>query len=931
VYLSGNKKINISKVKSIIMKKLLILVKVIIGLFISFYAFTQTDESSQYLWKKVVIGGGGYVTGVIFSEAQPDLIYSRTDVGGAYRWDQASLSWVQLLDFVSRDSAGMRCVESIAADPTDSGRVYIAAGGSLSDAVGGIYWSTDQGKTLTYVNTTFKMAGNNAGRGIGERLMVDPNSPNILFFASRNKGLFKSADYAKTWTKTTLPVTTTTDGVGLCFVTFDRNSSAFGNPTNDIYVGVSRKGDNLYKSNDAGETWNVVAGTPSTLQPHGAAFDTSGIMYFTYGSGSGPGVDGTGAVWKYNTKTLVWKNITPSGSWGGFGGISTDKEKPDILMVATAVNWGGGAKIYRSTNGGTTWKTVSDSWSQQPLDAPYMGTGTGNWIESMKIDPFNSDRVMYCTGAGIWAGNDVTKNDLSQTTHWITAVKGIEEAGAYHITSAPAGAVLFTQFGDINGFRHEDLTISPPEGFLSPGWGYGHCVDFAQNNVNLMVRVYASSPFGYISDDNGITWKRFPKAIPNAGTNLEKIHISANGTNIVWAPERQRPYFSKDKGTNWSPCLGLPSGYYNSMSSDRVNDNKFYYYDKTSGYLYISVDGGVNFVKSGYIAKYGQRLTVNHKTEGDLWEPVWGQGSGNGLYHSVNSGESFSKISGIQEATTVSLGREAPGNDYPTIYIYGKINNKWGVFQSDDTASTWKKINDYQHQYGWIDYAVADQRMYGRVFLSPNCMGVPYSELKYDCNGDSAGTASYDWCGECVGGNTGKVSHCIDCKGDTNGIAFYDKCGTCVGGNTGLYPCTYDCNGDSAGTAYFDWCGTCVGGNTGKTACVQDCNKVWGGMAYIDSCSICVGGNTGKTECTVSLSETLSDHIKLYPNPSNSEFILNSNKSVQYKITDISGTIIESGICEMDCKIGATITYGIYFLTISNSSGNKTIKIVKIQ
>lgn len=720
----------------------------------------QTDESSKFEWKKVVVGGGGYVTGIVFSEARRNVIYSRTDVGGAYRWDSIGNSWIQLLDGVGRFEAGLRCVESMAADPTNENRVYIASGGSTGDQVGGIYWSTDQGKSLNYVNTPLKMAGNNAGRGIGERLQVDPNSPNILFFGSRIHGLYKSTDYAKTWTKVaSFPVTTTTDGVGLCFVVFDSMSSTSGNPTKDIYVGVSKNGSNLYKSSDAGVTWSVVTGTPAALQPHGAALDATGMMFLTYGNGAGPGVDGTGAVWKYDTKTLVWTSITPSGSWGGYGGVSIDKKKPGTLMVATAVNWGGGAKIYRSTNGGTNWKTLGDNWNQQPLDAPYTGTGTGNWIESLKIDPFNSGRVMYVTGAGIWATNDVTENDFNRQSHWKTATKGIEEAGAYHILSPPSGAMLFSGFGDIGGFRHEDITVSPPVKNWF-GWTYGHGIDFAQNNTNLLVRCTSATPSGYISTNNGVTWTAFKsQAVPGAGNNGEKIQLSADGNSIVWSPENLMPYYSKDKGTTWTACKGLPVGN-NSVSSDRVNDSKFYYYHQSTGYLYVSVDGGVNFTKAGYIAAWGQRVTANPKTEGDIWIPVYGQSS-NGIYHSVNSGASFTKLTNVQEASSVSLGRSGPGKTYPTIFINGKIGNQWGIFYSTDEGKNWARINDDAHEYGWIDFVVADQRTFGRVYLSPNCMGIPYSQLKVDCHGDLGGSAYYDWCDSCVGGNTGKVSTCI--------------------------------------------------------------------------------------------------------------------------------------------------------------------------
>jgi beta-glucosidase len=43
--------------------------------------------AEPYAWNNVPIGGSGFVSGIITSKTEKDLIYARTDVGGAYRWD----------------------------------------------------------------------------------------------------------------------------------------------------------------------------------------------------------------------------------------------------------------------------------------------------------------------------------------------------------------------------------------------------------------------------------------------------------------------------------------------------------------------------------------------------------------------------------------------------------------------------------------------------------------------------------------------------------------------------------------------------------------------------------------------------------------------------------------------------------------------------
>ena len=60
---------------------------------------TAAASVSAYSWNNVRIGAGGFVDGLVFSDAQRGLAYARTDVGGAYRWDAAAKNWVPLLDF----------------------------------------------------------------------------------------------------------------------------------------------------------------------------------------------------------------------------------------------------------------------------------------------------------------------------------------------------------------------------------------------------------------------------------------------------------------------------------------------------------------------------------------------------------------------------------------------------------------------------------------------------------------------------------------------------------------------------------------------------------------------------------------------------------------------------------------------------------------
>src|SRR5262249_46402520 len=101
-------------------------------------------------WRNVPIVGGGFVPGIVFNTAEPNLIYARTDIGGAYRWNQSTGRWIPLLDWVSFDEWNLMGIDSLATDPVDPNRVYLLAGtytNSWTNMNGAILRSTDRGAT----------------------------------------------------------------------------------------------------------------------------------------------------------------------------------------------------------------------------------------------------------------------------------------------------------------------------------------------------------------------------------------------------------------------------------------------------------------------------------------------------------------------------------------------------------------------------------------------------------------------------------------------------------------------------------------------------------------------------------------------------------------------------------------------------------------
>ncbi len=763
--------------------------------------------SQPYTWNHVVTGGGGgFVDDIIFNPKQKDLIYARTDIGGAYRWNPSTSTWTQLLAWVSPDNWNLTGVESLATDPVNPNKLFIAAGtytNSWSNMNGAILISNDQGNTFTQVNLPFKLGGNMPGRGMSERLAVDPNDDNILYLGTRSgNGLWKSTDGGNTWSKVSNfpdtgpfaenPSDTTgysSDPVGVVWVTFDPSSGTAGSPSKTIYVGVAENGSgkpNIFRSTDGGATWAAIPGEPTCsvsgttvtcvggatwstgtdnttgFLPHQGKLDSAGTLYVTYSDFEGPYNGDHGEVWKYVPSTNTWTKISPvpgsdtSNDYYGYGGLAVDLQHPGTIVVASVNSWWPDAILFRSTDGGTTWKRIWD-WASYPSrtlhytidvsNAPWLDFGNKNpvdpvpavklgWmIEGMNIDPFNSDRMFYGTGATLYGTTNLTAWDTGGLVNIKSMAMGIEEAAVTGLVSPPANAHLYSTLGDIGGFRHDDLTKSPAEMYYIPYAGTYNSIDYAESTPNFMVRVgtgstsstppTTGSAFSY---DGGATWFAGNKDIV-AGQGGGTVAAAADASRVLWAPTSAPVSYSTDNGNSWTASTGIPQGAV--VASDRVNAKKFYGFGQ--GKFWVSTDGGATFTAS---ATTGLPTTASIKAvpghEGDIWVAGGSTNSSgvNGLWHSTDSGATFTKLSSLTGADVVGFGMAAPGQTYPALYISGVVSGVHGIFRSDDGGNTWIRINDDQHQYGATNSAITgDPRIYGRVYVGTNGQGIVYGDI----------------------------------------------------------------------------------------------------------------------------------------------------------------------------------------------------------
>lgn len=623
-------------------------------------ASAQASVNTTMGWANAKFGGGGYVPGLIFHPTVANVLYARTDVAGAYRWDHTTTKWIPITDMFAFGEGRFQGVETIALDPTDANKVYLVGGMYVNGGNARLYKSSDRGSTWTRVDLPFPAGGNNAGRAIGERLMVDPNKPSILFYATRTQGLWKSTDSGATWSQVTgLSTYKMTDAniasvvnspIGIEGVVFDTavpptGFVSSGTATQTLYVTVAPDykamaglSSYVYKSVDGGVTWTGVA-IPSLVTTFTDAAQTTPIQphiphfvrdmgpagnrkfYFVFTKDSGPGAGGPG--WLYSFDGTNWSAPLKTGPWtqAGLGGLSVHGSGATTKIALGVTNtWVGSSPgVYFSQDAGASWTTIGD------------GTNTAvGWTDDVEINPFNPDNVLHGYGGGVWA----TSTASSATHTWNPMVDGIEELATRTLMTPPAGAsyLFVAGYWDVGTQVHTNLDTKPTTDPGNLTFGNGNGADMAWSNPAYIAAIgntnghSNTSVVGVYSTNSGASWSAFASRPPfaPAGANIDagggseaNIAVMAQG-KLVWAPSTSAgnttsngvPYYTTDNGATWTatnlpPPTQTSVGNAYHLAADRKNPNKVYAYDSggarwtnTNGSFYYSTDGGKTFTKS---------------------------------------------------------------------------------------------------------------------------------------------------------------------------------------------------------------------------------------------------------------------------------------------------------------------------------------------
>ncbi|MFF1911577.1 1,4-beta-glucanase [Streptomyces sp. NPDC058239] len=712
----------------------------------------RAKDVEPHRWRTAAIGGTGFVTGLLFHPAVQGLAYARTDIGGAYRWDDVQSRWTALTDQLGWDDWNLLGIEALAIDPAHPDRLYLACGTYAQSwaSPGAVLRSEDRGATWARTDLAVRLGANEDGRGAGERLLVDPRDSETLWLGTRHDGLLRSTDRGVTWAPVDFPATASAAGQGVTFLV------AAGRT---VYAGWGDGGTALYRTTASGG-WETVPGQPSgdvaaSGVPIRAAYDAnSSTLYVTYADAPGPNGQSDGSVHRLDTLTNTWRNVTPvspesaSGDTFGYGGVAVDARRAGTLVVTTNNRWSQIDTVFRSTDGGATWSSLKDAAVLDVSETPYLRWGGdaakfGWWIQAVAVDPYDSLHIMYGTGATIFGTRDLV--------HWAPQIRGLEESAVkFLLAPDQGGAQLLSGLGDIGVMYHDTLAASPARGMASnPTFGTATGLALAALKPSYVVRTgwpSGSAAAGAYSDDGGRSWQPFAAQPDIAASAPGPVAVGADGATLLWSfihwdGTKYPAHRSTDGGATWTEVATFPKG--GTPVADPLDARRFYAYDTDTGVLFRSTDSGATFYQGATGLPAGDvqfRIAAAPGRSGDLWLSA----KDHGLFRSTDGGAAFAHVAGCQASHALGFGRAAPARrkrrpgqrsgttGYPAIFQTGRVSATFdgvAVLRSDDEGATWIRINDDRHQWGWTGEVITgDARIHGRVYLGTNGRGIQYAD-----------------------------------------------------------------------------------------------------------------------------------------------------------------------------------------------------------
>ena len=221
------------------------------------------------------------------------------------------------------------------------------------------------------------------------------------------------------------------------------------------------------------------------------------------------------------------------------------------------------------------------------------------------------------------------------------------------------------------------------------------------------------------SSDHGANFTHSNNVSSDTGACTVGNRIAANGPADVYGGTINSSVFSTVK----------------SLAADKVLGCVFYYYEMSNGSFHVSTDYGETFFKVydgfpdfvGDIWRHKTRLTTVPGHAKHVWINFRDD-----LFYTVDGGVNWTKVTSVKKTQSLAIGKQMTAGSYPTIFIYGKVNNDsvFGYYRSIDMGQTWSLIHDPNDRENWggVRVMAADMEVEGRVYFSASGLGLIYGD-----------------------------------------------------------------------------------------------------------------------------------------------------------------------------------------------------------
>jgi len=438
---------------------------------------TQQDQSGSTIfptgflhemrWRCIGPFRGGRTVAISGVTHQPNVFYTAAVDGGVWKTTDFGNTWMPIFDDQPTGSVG-----ALAVSESDPNVIYVGSGEGLQrpdlSTGDGIYKSTDAGKTWTHLGLrdAYQIAS----------IAIDPRDSNRLFVAAlghpygpnKERGVFRSTDGGQTFQK----VLYKDENTGAADLVLDPSNprtvyavlwAARVAPW-EVRSGESfiYAGSGLFKSTDGGDTWHpLTAGLPGAddgLGRIGLAVSTSqpNRLYATLEAKKDAGIyrsDNAGESWtKVNTDHRI------GGRGPGAMGIAVAPDNPDVVYVANTSSW-------KSTDGAKTFVGFKGA----PGGDDYQRW----WIskENPQIVALTADQgaVISVNGGATWSSwyNQPTSQFYHVTTdnrfpYWVYGAQQ-ESGSAGTLSRSDYGEITFREWHSVGVFEYGYIAVDPQD------------------------------------------------------------------------------------------------------------------------------------------------------------------------------------------------------------------------------------------------------------------------------------------------------------------------------------------------------------------------------------------------------------------------------------------------------------------------------------